>query len=74
MTDWDPIGVADEPDAQDEYDSYIEGIYQLLQKHCSAADLIEHLYNIQTKYMGLWCKRTDLEPVAHKLHALRAKD
>lgn len=30
MDVWDPIGVKDEPNAQDEYDSYLGGVYELL--------------------------------------------
>ena len=30
LHDWDPIGVADVPEAQDEYDSYISQIYGML--------------------------------------------
>ncbi len=30
LHDWDPIGVADEPAAQDEYDAYVGGVYRLL--------------------------------------------
>ena len=27
---WDPIGIKDEPNAQDEYDGYLGGVYELL--------------------------------------------
>jgi hypothetical protein len=27
LRDWDPIGVQDVPEAQDEYDSYVGGVY-----------------------------------------------
>ena len=30
MDVWDPIGVKDEPNAQDEYDGYLGGVYELL--------------------------------------------
>jgi hypothetical protein len=29
LRDWDPIGVNDVPEAQDEYDSYVGGVYRL---------------------------------------------
>ena len=32
MTVWDPIGVRDEPNAQDEYDSYLGGVFGLLTR------------------------------------------
>jgi hypothetical protein len=28
MSVWDPIGIKDRPNAQDEYDSYLGGVYQ----------------------------------------------
>ena len=42
---WDPIGIKDEPRAQDEYDSYIEGVFNLLAKRASQKE-IEDLWKI----------------------------
>jgi hypothetical protein len=50
---WDPIGVSDVEAAQDEYDSYIGGIYSLLEKGADAKTLEDHLLLIETKQMGL---------------------
>ena len=35
LHDWDPIGVQNVPEAHDEYDSYVSGIYQLLASGAS---------------------------------------
>ena len=35
MAEWDPIGFNDVPEASDEYDSYIGGVYQLLEQGAS---------------------------------------
>ena len=43
MPEWDPIGVADIPEAQDEYDSYIPGIYRLLREHADLAAIASYL-------------------------------
>ena len=32
--DWDPIGVSHIPEAQDEYDSYVGGVYSRLIRTC----------------------------------------
>ena len=40
---WDPIGVKDEPNAQDEYDSYLGGTFELLMNHASDQDLKNYL-------------------------------
>jgi len=50
---WDPIGVKDEQNAQDEYDSYIEGTYELLLKGATERQVNEHLLLIVRDRMGL---------------------
>jgi len=57
MAKWDPIGVSDEPQAADEYDGYIWGIYGLLKRGANDEEIAEHLLKIETERMGL----TDLE-------------
>jgi hypothetical protein len=39
MAEWDPIGVCDIPDAALEYDGYIGGVYELLERGASAAHI-----------------------------------
>jgi hypothetical protein len=46
---WDPIGVA--ADVDDEYDSYIAGVYSLLQGGASAEILAQHLKSIEVEDM-----------------------
>jgi hypothetical protein len=43
---WDPIGIKDEPHAQDEYDAYLGGIYDLLVGGASDQELSDHLWKI----------------------------
>jgi hypothetical protein len=43
---WDPIGIRDEPNAQDEYDSYLGGIYELLVRGASDEEIANHLWRI----------------------------
>ena len=57
LRDWDPIGVADAPEAQDEYDSYIPGIYGRLIRRISEQELFDHLWQIETEHMGLFGNR-----------------
>lgn len=71
LRDWDPIGINDVPEAQDEYDSYIGGMYRLLASHSSAEELVDHLFTIETQTMGLVCAdRERLRPIADRLVAL----
>jgi len=48
---WDPIGVAG--DVDDEYDSYIADIYDLLKRDASLDQIAAHLLEIETASMGL---------------------
>ena len=53
MREWDPIGVAEIPEAADEYDSYIPDVFALLQKGATAKDLAAHLDAITLYTIGL---------------------
>lgn len=50
---WDPIGIKDQPSAQDEYDSYLGGIFELMVSGASDERIAEHLCRIVTEQMGL---------------------
>ena len=74
LHDWDPIGIRDVPDAGDEYDSYIGGVYRLLASGVSEDELVEHLWRIETVTMGLSSPDRDkLRPVARRLQDLKVK-
>lgn len=71
LRDWDPIGVSDLPEAQDEYDSYVGGVYRLLASGASEDEIIEHLYRIESDEMGLSAaEREGLRDIARKLTKL----
>lgn len=53
MEEWDPIGVKGIPEAADEYDGYVWGVYVLLRDGASDAQLAHHFANIETERMGL---------------------
>jgi hypothetical protein len=53
MAKWDPIGVNDEPNAADEYDSYINDVLLLLKNRTTTENLMEYLRNVETVRMGL---------------------
>lgn len=50
---WDPIGVREEPNAQDEYDAYIGDIYELLIQGPSYERITDYLYGVVSERMGL---------------------
>jgi hypothetical protein len=68
MDVWDPIGVKDEPNAQDEYDAYLGGVYDLLVSGASDENIQAHLWRIVTERMGLSPKKSDM---ADTVKALR---
>jgi hypothetical protein len=71
---WDPIGVRDVPQTEDEYDAYVGGVYRLLVSGVGVRELAEHLVQVETEVLGF--ADTDPEmliPVAKKLLKLSAK-
>jgi hypothetical protein len=53
MAEWDPIGVSDVPEAADEYDSYIGGVYELLERGASQGDIGNYLRGIEVDQMEM---------------------
>jgi hypothetical protein len=71
LRDWDPIGINDVSEAQDEYDSYIGGVYRLVASHYSIDQLVDYLATIESQTMGLDVpNRERLTRVANQLLAL----
>ncbi len=52
LEEWDPIGIVNEPMAQDEYDSYLGGLYDLLAGNATEAEIAQHLNEVETVNMG----------------------
>ena len=69
---WDPIGVADEPCARSEYESYVPKVLQLVQDNDSIQPIAVYLDSVVTSRMGLSANRKHCEKVAELL--LRHKD
>jgi hypothetical protein len=71
LTEWDPIGVSHVPEAQDEYDSYVGDVYNLLITHVDRHSLFFHLWQIETEHMGLSGDRQHTEAIVDQLLQLR---
>jgi|SRR5437773_9775711 len=74
LRNWDPIGVGDVPQAQDEYDAYVGGVYSLLASGATARQVAEHLARVEADQLGFG--DTDpkmLIPVAEKLLKLNVR-
>jgi hypothetical protein len=52
LRDWDPIGVGEVPEAQDEYDLYIGDIHLLLSRHADENEIAKYLSGVETERMG----------------------
>ena len=70
MREWDPIGVKDVPEAQDEYDGYVGGVYRLLAAGASVRDVAEHLARIEQDSMGFSTSPDRLMSVAAKVREI----
>ena len=73
LRDWDPIGVQDVPEAQDEYDSYVGGIEGLLHRGASVEEIAAHLAKIEGESMGLPASAALRLPAAMKLRGIMGK-
>ena len=72
LVDWDPIGVFEYPNCDDEYDRYIPGFYTLLRGGATEDALCEYLRSIEEKNMGLRPKEPWLSRrVARRREAVR---
>lgn len=67
---WDPIGVKDEPNAQDEYDCCIGPLFSLLTQHKTDDAIIKYLRWAVEDHMGLG--RATREEMLPTVRALRA--
>ena len=68
---WDPIGVKDEPNAQDEYDGYLGDVYELLINGEPDEKIAEYLHGVVYDRMGLESARlSDMAPTVQALRAI----
>jgi hypothetical protein len=71
MEVWDPIGIKNEPGAQNEYDAYLGGVYELLVSGASDEEIQDHLWRIVTERMGLdAAKKSDMADTADSLRRI----
>jgi len=74
FSEWDPIGVNDNQNLSDEYDSYIAPVYRVLTGIRSEEALIDYLFKTEHETIGCGCTdREMLRPVARKLLTLDVK-
>lgn len=67
LKEWDPIGVQNAPEAQDEYANYIPPICDLIISRKSESDIFDCLCWIETEHMGLKGNEASTKSIAKKL-------
>lgn len=67
MAEWDPIGVRDEPAAQDEYDKYLPTLIGMLEHEATPGEIAQFLSHVSTMEMGLIDVEARDEAAAQKL-------
>lgn len=72
LDEWDPIGVRNDPEAQDEYDAYVGPVYARIVNKRGSFPIVQYLLDVETSRMGLNARMSSLslEPLAQKLAAL----
>jgi hypothetical protein len=53
MSEWDPIGVKDIPEAADEYDGYLGDIFELIEGDAPPSEIAEYLRSVESQSMCL---------------------
>lgn len=67
LEQWDPIGIAGTPDAEDEHSQYAEPVYKIIQSSQSYKELFAYLWKIETEHMGIKGDRIKTEGFAKML-------
>lgn len=66
---WDPIGVANIPEARNEYYGYLPGVFALLMDGGDEDEIARHLGAISTERMGLSANADHDRTIARQLLA-----
>ena len=51
--DWDPIGINDNENIRDEYQSYVPYLFSLKKQGADNHKIAQHLYQLETVNMGM---------------------
>jgi len=67
---WDPIGIRDEPKAQDEYDCCLGTLFDLLMTNATDDQIAEYLWQQGTEHMGLQLQKEGMYPTVAALRQI----
>lgn len=65
--DWDPIRLNDIVDVRDEYQGYTPHIFSLTIQGADKVKIAKHLYEIETRNMGMTGNKLHCEQIAEKI-------
>lgn len=68
--EWDPIGVGDTPEGNDEYNSYIPALYELIQARAPVESIARYLNKVAVDAFGLDDNAERTRLCALQLHQL----
>lgn len=74
LRDWDPIGVGELPEGQDEFDGYVGRVHSLLVSQPSEREVVEWLARVERESMGLPVSPERLRRIAEVAEKLLAVD
>ena len=66
VQDWDPVGIKNVPEAQDEYDQYLANITRMVQSQASQSHVAAALLQAEVN-MGLVANENRANLIAEKL-------
>ena len=72
LTEWDPIGIQEIPEAHDEYDSYAPDICELLMGNQTIDSVFDYLWQLETDHMGLTGDQMRTRAFAEQLIRMKA--
>ncbi|MFD0986464.1 hypothetical protein [Methyloligella solikamskensis] len=68
---WDPIGIRDVSDTEDEYEDYVPAVAKCVADGATAGEIAEALLKIERESLGLPGDPARARRVAERLHAVR---
>ena len=60
---WDPIGVADVPEARDEYHGYLPQIFMMIKGNKSEEEISSYMSKIQSEEIGIAANKNKISEV-----------
>lgn len=70
LKEWDPIGISEIPEADDEYDAYVQHVSGMIQEHKTVEEIYAYLRWIEVERICLDGDDEHTRKVANKLTEL----